>query len=337
MTLVSISKNRTVAILIALALLMFGLEMSGKTLAASGGITIAPAIISLDLAPSDQQQVAYVGVKNNFSVPVSLSAEFNEVDQDSGTMTPVKSLDDNLSKIMSVEPAIFTLEPNASVNLKITVTNNSQLGPGGSYAALVVKQTNNGTNAVGLQSAISVSVFIIKEQGAIRAVELGSVKLERFLLEAPTKATLVFANKGNVMAVPRGVLTIGNAGLETVYAKGIVNEGSLSFMPSKQLSIDVPISNLARKWLPGRQTVNVQYRTEGDGKIQTYEATVLYSPSLYLLVPLAIIVVAGFVLRRRWPIKSKKRRTSASEVAPLVTGAAPKTIKKIVVTADNDE
>lgn len=303
---------------------------------AEAGIAVSPAIVTVTLNKTDETQVAYIGVKNYYTTDVTLSAELKGVDPDTASLAPTKEPDANLAKQVNITPAVFTLPPQGSINIQISVTNSDTLSPGGSYAALLIKPTGDMADDVGLQPAISANLFIVKEQGARRQLDVVQVGLSRLLWELPTRANITFANTGNVINVPRGLITISDHSQNVIYKKGIINEGSLSIWPSKQITLDVPLQTLSKKWLPGRRTVLLQYRSEDATTINSYSVNILYIPTLYGLVPLGLALGTWLFLRyRRRPI----RQTLSAPTRPAVTaplGSNHKTVKKIIVTDDNE-
>lgn len=171
----------------------------------SQGITISPAVINISVLPSDTEKIESVSVKNNYETAIFLSAELKSVDQDSGTFTPSKDLDANLKSVISLSQNQFTVLPGQTVNLDIIVKNEPLLPPGGTYVSLVIKQTSNlTTNTIGLQPAVAATVFVTKEQGAVRALVLTSMKVRHVFWNEPSGVALTFKNNGNVQLVPRG-------------------------------------------------------------------------------------------------------------------------------------
>lgn len=304
---------------------------------AQPGITVAPAVLTLNLDSKVTEQIGYVGVKNNYSKPINLTTELKGIDQERGIIAPIKELDSNLSKLISITPSSFTLEPGESINIQVTVKNASILSPGGSYASLVIKQDGGSLNNVGLQPAVSANLFIVKQQGAKKQLELSDVKISRKLFGMPDKATLIFRNNGNVIAIPRGIVTVGNRNLSSIYKKGVVNEGSLPMFPLKQLTIEVPLDNIQNKWTPGRQEINIQYRADGQNNIKSYSLSVIYIPNLYWLVLAIILTTFWLIYRRRQNIKVTRYFDISKKIQTKTKRQNIKTPKKIIVIDKNNE
>jgi hypothetical protein len=311
-----------------------------KAASPTTGVTVAPAFVTIDLDGKDEEQLAYVGVKNNYSTSINLKTELKGIDQERGIIAPIKELSSNLSQLISIAPSEFTLDPGESINIQVRVKNGSILGPGGSYAALVIKQAGSQNN-VGLQSAISVNIFITKEKGAIRKIELIDLKLSRFLFSSASKATVVFRNSGNVIATPRGVLTISGNSLNTIYKKGVVNEGSQSVFPLKQLTLDTSLTKVNNRWLPGRQKVTLQYRVEGQDALKTYEAKIMYIPNFYWLILAILLVAARFTYNYRKNTRKKHYKLvvkkAKNEPKTASKSVPKKSVKKIIVSDDTQE
>jgi hypothetical protein len=298
------------------------------------GITVAPALATINLKTDDDQQMAYIGVKNNYSTPISLTAQLKGVDQNSGILAPVKDLDTNLASLISVAPAYFTLEPEQSINIQISVKNGTQLNPGGNYAALVIKRADSGFNDVSLQSAISVSLFVIKEQGAQWQLKLNNLHLQRWLWELPTTALVTVSNNGNVVAVPRGYLTVSDNKLNVIYQKGILNEASLSVWPNKQLTMDMPVKTIISSWWPGWRTVTLQYRSTDTEEVQSFSTSLLYLPTGELVAAGLILIICGWLAIKYRKNLKRLFKQSTKKVVPRSTNSA-KPVKKIVVLVDD--
>jgi hypothetical protein len=302
--------------------------VEAEALPSSKGITVAPAIVKINL-DNESQQIAYVGVKNNYNKTVNLVTELKAIDQEKGVIAPIKELDKSLANLLQVTPQNFSLEPSESINIEIKVINGKILSPGGTYASLVIKQMSGVTQSVGLQSAISVSIFIIKESGAIRDIKALNLSFDRLLFGVPRQATVTFRNDGNVIAVPRGILLITNSGYRKYYSKGIINQDSLSVFPRKQLNVDINLSNSDRRWLPGKQYYNLQYRDDSELEISSHQGSYLVIPNFYWL--LGLLLLFGLWLGRNKFKKNKKTYLFATKHNRKPKVNETKKLKKIII------
>lgn len=116
-------------------------------------------------------------------------------------------------------------------------------------------------------------------------------------------------------------MLVANNDLSTFYQKGIINQESITILPGKSLTLDVPISKISNSNIPGRQKIMVQYRYDGSEAIITVSKSIWYVP-LYSLVILAIITAGLSILaiklkKRFWPKKPKYLVNSNKKQIPI--------------------
>ena len=298
----------------------------------SGAYTLE--VYSIRINDDDIEKTNSVGVTNTFNGPASLVAQLKGVDDTNGILAPTKDLDNKLQDIIKIDKPEFVLQAGETTNINITVKNSPELRPGGTYAALVIKQSNSASNsAVGFQSAIGTGIFITKEHGAVRKLSLSSFSIHRILLGEPDKLTVNFKNDGNVQTVPRGVASTTNQKQTIIYQKGVVNQESISLMPGKSVNLEVPLNMVKRAYLPSRQKVVVQYRYDGSDYITTSTKELLYIPRYLYFVVLLLVIGLFLLLKNHKKLIRKKKIIKTTRQS---NNSKNSIRKKIVVEDQND-
>lgn len=305
------------------------------------GVTVSPAVATISVNSGDIEKTATIGVKNNNSYAVSLTAELREVDESSGILVPSGELGKNLKEVVTIDNPNLILEPSGSANVKITVKNDSALSPGGTYLALTIKQTDDSNNRVGVQSAIGAGIFITKQQGAVRKLTVDAFDIKQVLLQEPKSSTVLFKNIGNVHLVPRGVITTTNIDQSVYYQKGIVNQESLMILPGKTLNTEVVLRTIKPPILPSHQKVILQYRFDGTDEIKTVEKYIWVIPYIWYIFGVCLIafVIIGIKLIRKIKVKQRKQKRRLIEAVkhPIIEQKIiNQPQKKILVQDHND-
>ena len=289
------------------------------------GITVEPAFVVIQLTPNDSTKTSAINIKNENSYAVSLNLSLKEVDVSSGILAPTKEIDTNQDQTVVVDKNNFDLAAGASSTVTVTVVNTSSLPPGGTYRALVIKQFSKADASVAMQTAISASIFITKQQGAIRSLDLNDIIIKQTLWQEPSGVLLTFKNTGNTHVVPRGIVAVTNKDKSSFYKKGTINQESITVFPGKSMTISSQLTILQKSWLPSKQKVVVQYRFDGLDDVQTAEKTFVYIPWVYFVIPFAVAAAIVFIYRLYTGRRRKKLRDT-----PIDTKQA-KTSKKISV------
>lgn len=324
--------KRLLQSLVLLTLLFAGGLWHSQTASAAGGITVAPAFLRVSVSNKQPVQDVAVAVKNNFSGPIALDASISSVDQRRGLLVPTEKASPDLTNIVSVVPAQFELQPGQSINLSLKITNSIQLSPGGHYAALLIKQAYVEGSNVPLKPILSISLYVIKEDGAVRKISLLTPELPSLALRVPKSVDLTFQNIGNVDVVPRATLLLAGHGGQ-VYAKGVVNEESIPVFPNGQVKLRSTLTTLHKIRWPGRYQLYVQYRSDGQKETKLVRADFLYTPWWSILGFLVFINLIIFGLLRldkpklkrkiqkrwknynKWPKKSTKSRQKSKKMS----------------------
>ncbi len=140
-------------------------------------------------------------------------------------------------------------------------------------------------------------VFIVKEEGAQRLLNLTSALPSGIMLHKLENLTLRMQAGGNVAVTPRASVSIYEG--EELLAKSTINDGSANLQPGA--SKDFKVSFIYQKaHSPGRHKVIVSYRYDGQTVPLTKEAVFWYIPWWYfvfLIIGIAVLLKFGHFLR----------------------------------------
>lgn len=333
--------SRSLRLAPLLLIILVSIFLPTKNLhAQQGSINVSPVQITTSISSENPQRVETVSVKNNFDKKVTLAAEPYGIDKQTGSLSATEVPDEVLSEVIAISNTEFTLDPGESIALKIQISDTERLAPGGHFAAILIKQVGDADDNVGIQQAVGISMYIIKEDGAIRSLTLEGGFMSVFSFVVPSSVNLRFNNMGNVRAVPRAAVTVQSGA--QIIAKGVSNVDSIPVAPGNDVTLNTPLTKLKSSWLPSKQTVNVQYRYDGQNESQVATQTFLYIP-WQSLVCLTILIgifalfrkklVAGFK-RVKLNTKRKKRTkiakaSSKPKKGPITTEA--KYVKKVAI------
>jgi hypothetical protein len=284
------------------------------------GITISPINLSLDLRKGDDATSGTINVRNDYSRATEFTAAVRgmQLSGDS-SLVPSDSPELALAASLVITPSNFTLEPGQSIDVRVTLSNSAKLSPGGHYASVLIRQTADTGNSLSLNPAISVAIFVIKEDGAIRAVKISSVDSGGSIFNVPHSLTANFDSLGNVSMVPRAAVSVYDP-LGHMVASGVLNTGSVPIYPNKSVRLETHLISLALGWVPGRYKEQVLYRYDGTDTQQVAVAYKWVVPLPFLAVLAACLVLLaggirlGWVLYSNW--RAKKQRAKAEETAP---------------------
>jgi len=296
--------------------------ISGGATAEQQGIKVAPAFVTMTLAKDSATKTADIGITNTYTSKIDLKAELKGVEQEQGLLTPTKDLPEQLKNNLKISTTRFSLEPGASTTITLLVSDVASLSPGGNYASLVITQDTSANNTVGLQSAVSVGIFIVKEEGAIKDIQLSDIVLNRFLWNMPHSTDLSFINNGNVTVVPRGKISILTG--STPGGTAIVNQESVPVFPGNQLKLTSTFKNQSFFTLPGKKTIQIAYRFDGSDTVNIATKSFIVVPLWLLFIPIIIILVLYFLIKK---LRGKKRHNMSKKVQKSDKKVAPKSIK----------
>ncbi len=280
---------------------------------AAGGVTIAPATLTIDLAKQASQASVSFDITNQYAAPVTLQFAF-EVDP----QMPEISLAD-LSKQLSLATTELRIDPGQSASQTVTLTDSTQLAPGGQQLTLVVRQINATAGTVGISSSIRMPVTIVKEEGAVSQLSLGSLEGTGLAFGMPDAIAATLHNGGNMIAIPHGVITVtGPNG--RVLRQGTINVASHAVVPGRNFTTTTALNDVGHAFLPGMYRVQISYGLGGDHPMQLASATFLYIAWWHIvtIILLAVGVYATLRYLARTHRKSpSKKKPPASRPVPF--------------------
>ncbi len=303
-----------------LAVALFALLPVAHGLAATtakGGITVSPAIVNLALPSGQQEASSTITLANTYDKTVRLSADWQSIDEATGRLIPSGPLNPALANSLRISETDISISPQTSKQIRVVVQNNPNLAPGGHYAILVFTVLSSGKEKLGLQSALSVTVFVIKRDGAKTSISLNDILAVHNLFTLPSKARLTITNTGNVHVVPRAAITIERK--HDVIAKAIVNQASSPLLPGKKATYDVRFTQYKRIYWASRLQLRTVYRVDQSGEIQERTSHFWYIPPFWPILILSIGGIMYLVARKSSAIIKKlrgriKHRSNKSEV-----------------------
>jgi hypothetical protein len=270
---------------------------------APGSVSVSPAFINTSVSSAEPERVETVTIKNNFDYKIRLAAIPYGVDKQSGRVSATEVPDEVLEQVITISDTDFSLEPDQSVNLKLLIKNSPKLSPGGHYAAILIKQIDEKGKDVGIEQAVGISLYIIKEDGAIRSLRLDFPSMPRIRFSLPEQMGLSFENTGNVVVIPRASNSI-NSG-SNVIAQGAVNENSQPVSPGNKIELPSDLKQLSPVWLPSKMIQNVSYRYDGQDGAETVSQSFIYVPWQFALF---VSLIIGLCIWQRKNIKALPKK-----------------------------
>lgn len=259
------------------------------------GITVSPVQLPINLIKGEANKTGTVIVRNDYTQPVSFDVSFRGLKLVGNNLVPSDAPEGALAATMAVTPREFTLEPGKAIEIHVTVSDAASLSPGGHYAALLIRQVAEVSNQLSLTPAVSVALFVTKEDGAQRRISVSSVSTEGHIFRLPTSLTATFSNEGNVPAVPRAAVSIYDP-VGKMVMNGVINTESVAIYPGGRLRLQTNLTTVGSSWLPGWYREEVLYRYDGTDSQQRFVAHKLVIPLQSVAIAAALIVVAvGFV------------------------------------------
>lgn len=266
--------------------------------AAAGGLTFAPGYLVVDIPAGQTFADASIAAKNDTIAPVTLSAAPTDVDTSSTNLLSLTTSKSEATRAIKVKDPLVTLLPGQSVNFLIHV-DTAGLKPGGQYTSVLIKQvTPATTKAVPLHQAASIGVFLIKESGAMRSLQLTRPLPHGIVFKMPSQFAIKLTASGNVEVTPRAVLQITGEG-GRVQAKATINDRSERLSPGASGTYNVPL-HYDGSVSPGKHNISVAYRYDGLDTPIIARASFFYVPLWYIAVLLAGLSMLAVLLRAHY-------------------------------------
>ena len=290
------------------------LLLLGKSFALTS--TVTPAFARFNISSQQDQYINNIAVTNNNDITLTYDIQITDVDVSTGSLLPKNTTSEITKQLLQTNTNTITIEPKKSAVIVVTAKNYQQLPPGGHYAALKIQPTNATlkTKNSNIQQAFSVPLFVIKEDGAVRAIstKVGFGSLVR--IGSLPAANIIIKNTGNVDGAPRGFYSIIRS-TETVFKQSF-NDTSQPLFANQERTFKVA---------PTKNSVNFlgKYTAVVSAKIDGQEQPIIYTQSGWLMpwwfVGLIVGMAVIFVMAQRYlaaKIRAKKLADIGSERTP---------------------
>lgn len=204
---------------------LFSNAQVSNTSAYKNDFVLEPGKVEVFANPGESVRKS-ITVTNRASTVVSFKIEVEDFIGSTEENMPVILLGEEKSPYSfkdNVVPdvSVFSLEPNTSITVPITITIPDNAQPGGLYTSVLVSNQPSvdlQTNASGAEGKTKIisrvgTLFFIRVNGVAKE----SGELEDFIITKPTKKfpdtykfNILFKNDGNVHLVPYGWITVRN-------------------------------------------------------------------------------------------------------------------------------
>ena len=293
------------------------------------GITVVPAQITLELSKGQTFQATSTSVRNDFDYPVTLTASLTGVDTSTGKLLPSDSVEQTVAHAVTITPTRFTLQPKQAINVRLALLDNKDIAPGGHYIALLIQPQTTQQKSVSVRGVISVSVYVIKHDGAVSDLRLQNVVLHRRLWGMPSSLKLLFQNNGNVTSVPRGAIDVYRGGSLDSVAHVAINQSSLPVYPAEQQQLQTEIPRV-NPFLPGKYLLSIHTRAEDQTGSKLTVVRFFYIPLWLLLAGAAGLLAGVWYLWKR--LKSVKKAKTTDPVVSQVLKSESEDVPEVKST-----
>ena len=207
---------------------------------ANPGLRVENAICVADVSPGDtithKMTLSLVGTDS----PMDLAVEVNDLENMKSTYSA--------KDFISVDKTSFHLEPGESQDVTATVHIPSDVGNGGRYAVITLRQKPTGTG-VSAVVAVNVRLYLtIKDSQLIHEGEITEVSAGEAVSGKPVDIFITFKNTGNHHFKFKGEVTVSDAQgevLDTIYTAlspssvipSMSSKLKANFIPEKELPL----------------------------------------------------------------------------------------------------
>jgi hypothetical protein len=127
----------------------------------------------------------------------------------------------------------------------------------------------------------------------------------------PHSLGVTLHNKGNVIAIPHGVITV--SGPNGKVQQGVLNTSSLAVSPGQDLALTAQLTNLEGIWLPGIYRATISYGLGGD-QVATTASSIFFYVAWWHIAGLLLIGFGIYHLVRH--LRQPRRRKPSSAHHP---------------------
>lgn len=286
-------------------------------------ITISPALKEITLEQGKLFATYDVEIINNSDTDIGFgitAVDFKSLDE-TGGIAFIGPTGGNLvekygiAKWVKIGTPTVEIPPKGRQKIPIEIHNLPNMSPGGHYGAVLIEALSAETGEevkarVSLRQTLTSLLFVKKIGGERYDLLLKETKYTKNWWQLPQKVNLRFYNPGNVYVVPRGRVELYDMAGRQV-ADASINIDSLKVLPETHRQIPVNMSGIARTWLPGKYTLKVMYRYEGQERFTTKQYNFFYLPP-YLIVLASMIVGGGTWVAKKLFEKRKPKTPKAS-------------------------
>jgi hypothetical protein len=251
---------------------------------AAEGITVSPANIGLTLPKDSFQAETSIKLTNNYSQPITLQLSI-----EASTNANDKKA---ISSITIDGDSSLTLPAGETASKTLHLHDSEQLAPGSAQAYLIISQPVAPVN-VGIAPQLRLPINIVKQDGAITAVELKEIMLPAFTLTMPKIVSVKIKNTGNTLAIPRGTIGISKPDGKFL-SRGVLNTGSVAIAPGHAQQLQTNSVKISDGRWPGIYAVNVSYSLGGDNPVKTATSNFIYVAWWQILI-LAGLCIGAFL------------------------------------------
>jgi len=176
---------------------------------ADPGLRVTNPKLETDVSPGEViSHTMSVGIRET-DAPMDIAVEV----RDSGEYSA--------ADFIAIDNPSFHLEPGDSQDVTATITVPSDVGDGGRYAIIGIKQKPPPGEGIGIMVAVDVPVRLtIKDSRLIHTGKITEVTIGKAVSGQPVNILITFQNTGNHHFKAKGEVTISDAqgkGLDTVY------------------------------------------------------------------------------------------------------------------------
>ena len=293
----------------------FGSGSSKAAQANRSGITVSPFLQTVQIG-SEASKDFNITYTNESSQPQKLAlsvADFGSLDQ-SGGVAFVGNASGRiinkhiLSPWLSLSANEITLTSHQKTAVTATILNDSGMGPGGHYAAViatVLAPDSSDKNQVSLKQKITSLVFAVKTGGEKYDLKLQNIDSNRRLFKLPSEVDITIRATGNTHVVPRGIVYLKNKS-GRVIARGVINQESGYVLPDSTRIFRVQLNKIApAKLWDTTYSLQVDYRYDGIDKFATKTTSIHYINLPVILVLILLLTGVIYFIARNMRQKQK--------------------------------
>lgn len=308
--------NKFFAVALILLCVSVGLATVSAKAAKSpqSGITVSPFLQTAQIGAeaSKDFNISYTNESNQPQRLVLSVADFGSLDQSGGVAFVGNATGKTISKHilspwLNLSDSEINLASHQKAAVKASLINDTSMGPGGHYAAVIatVLEPDSNGNQVSLKQKITSLVFAIKTGGEKYDLKLQNIGSNRSLFRLPTEADVTIRATGNVHVVPRGIVYLKNKS-GRVIARGVINQESGYVLPDSSRIFRVPLNKIApaRLW-DTTYSLQVDYRYDGIDRFASKTVLIHYINLPILFVLILILTGAIYYVARNMRQKQK--------------------------------